>query len=95
MEIGPLGRVSIGAPAVDPAPDSLAAMRELVSAVGGLNRQEFLPHGRELKLRPGVGKRPAMVDLVDQETGEVLDEFPSEQVLSMMNELEKKREEEL
>lgn len=95
MEIGPLARVSIGAPAADAAQDSLAAIRELVSAIGGLNRQEFLQRGRELKLRRGVGKRPAMVDLVDMETGEGLDELPAEHVLRMMNALEKEREEEL
>jgi hypothetical protein len=95
MEIGQLGRISIGAPAADPAQDSLAAMRELVSAIGGLNRQEFLQRGHELILRRGVGKRSAMADLVDLETGEVLDELPPEQVLRMMDELEKEREEEL
>jgi len=41
-----------------------------------------------------VGKRPAMVDLVDLETGEILDELPPEQVLRMMEELEKERDEE-
>jgi|HubBroStandDraft_1064217.scaffolds.fasta_scaffold857065_1 hypothetical protein len=95
MEIGLIGRESIVASAADAALYSLAAVRELVSAIGGLNREEFLQHGHELKLRRGVGKHPAMVDLVDQETGEVLDELAPEQVLRMMNELEKEREEEL
>jgi uncharacterized FlaG/YvyC family protein len=35
------------------------------------------------------------VDVVDRETGEVLDELPPEEVLRMMAELEKDREEEL
>lgn len=95
MELGQQGRISKGAPAGDAAQDSLAAVCELVSAIGGLNRQEFLQWGRELRLRRRVGKRPAMVDLVDMETGEVLDELPAEDVLRMMNELEKEREEEL
>jgi hypothetical protein len=94
MEIGQLGGISIGAPAADPAQDSLAAMRELAFAIGRLNRQEFLQRGRELVLR-GVSKRSAMADLVDLETGEVLDELPAEQVLRMMDELEKERVEEL
>jgi hypothetical protein len=95
MEIGQLGGISTGVPAADPAQNSLAAMRELASAIGGLNRQEFLQRGRELVLRRGVGKRSAMADLVDLETGEVLDELPPKQVLRMMNALERKREEEL
>lgn len=36
-----------------------------------------------------------MVDLVDLESGEILDELPPEEVLRMMAELEKKREGEL
>lgn len=93
MGIGPLGRVSVGAAAASAAQDSLGATRELVFAIDGLNRQEFLQRGRELKLRRGAGRRPTTVDLVDLETGEVLDELPPEQVLRMMDELEKDREE--
>lgn len=96
MEIGPLSRISIGAPAtVDAAQESSWPMRELVAAIGGLNQVEFLPRGHELKLRRGMGKRPAMVDLLDRETGEALDELAPEDVLRMMAELEKEREEEL
>lgn len=90
MEIGPLSRISNG-----DAQESLEATRQLVTAVRGLNQQEFLARGRELHLRRGAGKRPSMVDLVDLETGEVLDELPPEQVLRMMSELEKERGEEL
>jgi uncharacterized FlaG/YvyC family protein len=95
METEQQGRISTGAPAGDVAQDSLAEMRELLSAIGGLNRQDFVQWGRELRLRRRVGKRPAMVDLVDMETGEVLDELPAEDVLRMMDELEIEREEEL
>ena len=95
MDIEPLSRVFIGASGAEAAQESLGPMRELVAAIGGLNRQEFLQRGRELKLRRGMGKRTAMVDLVDSETGEVLDELPPEQVLRMMAELEKERKEEL
>jgi uncharacterized FlaG/YvyC family protein len=78
--------------AADAAQESLALMRQLVSAIRGLNRPEFLERGRELKLRRGgSGKRP-LVDVVDRETGEVLDELPPEAVLRMMAELEKERE---
>jgi len=91
MGIGPLSRISMSAAG---APESTELMRELVIALRELNRQEFQERGRELKLRRGVGKRPAMVDLVDLETGEILDELPPEQVLRMMEELEKERDEE-
>jgi len=90
MEIGPLNRIYSGAPAPgDAAQESLG---QLVAPIHRLNRLEFLGRGRELKLRRDAGRRP-MVDVVDRETGEVLDELPPEQVLSMMAELEKEREE--
>jgi len=92
MGIGPLNRIYSGASAAgDAAQESLG---QLVAAIRSLNRLEFLGRGRELKLRRGAGRRP-IVDVVDRETGEVLDELPPEQVLSMMAELEKEREEDL
>lgn len=96
MEIGPLNRVSMSVPvAADLAQESLALMGELVVAIRLLNRSEFLERGRELKLRRRArGGRP-IVDLVDRETGEVIDELPPDAVLRMMAELEKEREEEL
>jgi uncharacterized FlaG/YvyC family protein len=76
----------------DGAQESLELTRQLVIAVRGLNRQEFLERGRELRLRRGpAGKRP-VVELVDRETGDVVDEFPPEEILRMMTELEKERE---
>lgn len=96
MEIGPLNRVSISAPvAADAVQESLGLMPELVVAIRTLNRPEFLERGREWKLRRrAVGRRP-MVEVVDRETGEILDELPPEQVLRMAAELEKEPEGEL
>jgi len=79
----------------DPTLESFALMRELVAAVCALNRPELLDRGRELKVRRNARGRMPMVDLVDRETGEILDELPPEEVLRMMAELEKEREGEL
>jgi len=96
MGIGPLNRVSVSAPvAADAAQESLGLMRELVAAICWLNRPELLEQGRELILRRRAAGRRPIVDVVDRETGEVLDELPPEEVLRMMAELEKDREEEL
>jgi hypothetical protein len=77
--------------ATDVAQESLALVRQLVAAVRFLNQAEFLERGRELKLGKAPGKRRT-VEVVDRETGEVLDELPPEAVLQMMAELEKERE---
>jgi len=87
--------VPVSAPAAaDAALESLGVMRQLVAAIRGLNRPELLEQGREYKLRRRGAGRP-MVDMVDRETGEVLDEFPPGEVMRMVAELEKEREEEL
>lgn len=97
MAIGPLARVSMTAPgaAGDPALESLTLMRELVAAVGALNRTELLDRGRELRMRRNPRGTKPTVDLVDLESGEILDELPPEEVLRMMAALEKEREGEL
>jgi len=96
MEIGPLSRASMTVPvAADASQENPALMSQLVVAIRGLNRPEFLEQGREYRLRRHAAGRRLVVDLVDLETGDVLDEFPPDEVLRMMAELEKEREEEL
>ena len=96
MEIGPLSRISVSAPvAADAVPENPVLMRQLIAAIRGLNQPEFSEQGREFKLRRRAPGRRPMVDVVDRETGEVLDELPPEEVLRMMAELDKQPEEDL
>ena len=96
MEIGPLNRVSMSAPVVaDAGQEGLGLMRQLIVAIRELNRSELPEQRRELKLRRLAEGRRMVVDVVDRETGEVLDELPPEEVLRMMAESEKEREQEL
>ncbi|SPE42384.1 hypothetical protein SBA3_5260002 [Candidatus Sulfopaludibacter sp. SbA3] len=81
--------------AADAAQESVALTRQLVAAIRWLNQPEFLERGRELKLRRGAAGKRLTVEVVDRETGEILDELPPEAVLRMMAELEKEREGEL
>ena len=94
MGIGPLARTSMGAPAIsaDPSQESLWLMQQVVAAIHRLNRPELIERGREFKLRRRPAGQRATVDVVDRETGEVIDELPPEAVLRMMAELEKDRE---
>jgi uncharacterized FlaG/YvyC family protein len=81
--------------AADPAQDSLWLTRAVVAAVHKLNQPELLEHGRQLRLRKRAPGKNFMVDLVDLETGEILDELPPEAVMRMMAELETNREGEM
>ena len=86
MEIGPLNRIgSLPAEPYDAG--------QLVAATRALNNAELLGQGRTLRLRRGAGGKRLRVQVVNRDTGEVMDELPPEAVLRMMNELEKTREE--
>jgi uncharacterized FlaG/YvyC family protein len=78
--------------AANPAQESLWLMQQVVAAIHKLNRPEALERGREFKLRKRAAAQRPTVDVVDRETGELLDELPPEAVLRMVAELEKDRE---
>lgn len=97
MNIDPIGRFSMNAPVAiaDVTLENMALMQELVSAIAALNRPELLARGHEMKLRRGPANRKPVIELVDSESGEVLDELSPEDVLRMKDELEKSPQEEL
>jgi uncharacterized FlaG/YvyC family protein len=67
------------------------AWTELVAAVRALNRNELDARGRLWKLRRGTSGKAVMVELVEEESGDVIDMLPPEEVLRMAAELEKDR----
>ena len=91
MGIGPLNRVAMGAEIGASGQDNLALMQQLVAAVRALNRGELEARGRVWKLRRGESGKPLMVELVEEESGDVIDLLPPEEVLRMAAELEKDR----
>ncbi len=91
METGPLNRISMVTPVETGAGESMELARQLVIAIRGLNQSGFLEQGRQLKLRRAAARKRPAVDVVDVETGEILDELEPEDVLRMMTELEHAR----
>ena len=97
MEINHLDRIStasaaaaaVGATGPANTQASMEAVGQLVAAIHRLNRTEFLERGRELHLRRRGAGRPPMADLVDLETGEVLEELEPDDVLRMASEFER------
>jgi uncharacterized FlaG/YvyC family protein len=66
-------------------------MTQLAAAIRGMNGSKLLPPGREFRLRRRApGKRP-IVDLVDLETGEVLDELSPEQLIRLIADLDQEQ----
>jgi O-acetyl-ADP-ribose deacetylase (regulator of RNase III) len=80
MGIGPLNGISMSAAIGGgvSGQDNMAVMQQLVAAI------------RVWKLRRGAG-RPPLVELVEQESGDVVDLLPPEEVLRMAAVLEKER----
>jgi len=91
MGIGPLHGVSLGAEIGATGQDNLALMQQLVAAVRALNRGELEARGRVWKLRRGASGKAVTVELVEEESGDVIDLLPPEEVLRMAAELEKDR----
>ena len=92
MEIGSVGRISFAAP-VDissPGQDSQVAVRQIVTAVRGLNKSEMLGQERQLAfLRDPETQRP-VIQILDRNTGDVIDQIPPETVLRLAQEMQGK-----
>jgi hypothetical protein len=91
MGIGPLNGISMSTAIGGSVSgqDNMALMQQLVAAVRALNRGELEARGRVWKLRRAGPGKPLLVELVEQESGDVIDLLPPEEVLRMAAELEK------
>ena len=95
MGIGPVNRVSMSVP-VDSATGSgenAETLRQIITAVRTLNSSELLGQQRELRSRRQRNGRLA-IELIHRETGEILGELPTDEVLHMAAELHRDRKEE-
>lgn len=90
MEIGPSNRVDMSTPVTSQtaSQDWLSNDRQAVAAVQWLNKAEWLGQERELKYRhdPKTGK--LTIQVVDRQTGEIVDQIPPESILRLVTELQ-------
>ena len=93
MGIGPLNGISMSAAIGGgvSGQDNMAVMQQLVAAIRAVNRGELETRGRVWKLRRGPSGKAVTVELVEEESGDVIDLLPPEEVLRMAAELEKDR----
>jgi uncharacterized FlaG/YvyC family protein len=86
MEIHSLYGVSQTAP-IDPASRSredVDTQQAVVAAVRALNKSELQGSGREMQFTRDSQTQKMVIQIVDSQTGEVLDQIPPEQVLRIM-----------
>jgi flagellar protein FlaG len=89
MDIGSVGRISFAAPVDVPSTgqDNQVAVRQIVTAVRGLNKSEMLGQERQLAfLRDPETQRP-VIQILDRNTGDVIDQIPPETVLRLAQEM--------
>jgi uncharacterized FlaG/YvyC family protein len=91
MEIGPVNRVILTPPTSAPAPsrEDVTMVRQIITAIRGINKSEMLGQNRALAFVRDPDTQRPVIQVVDRETGEVIDQIPTEVVLQMNAELDK------
>lgn len=89
MEIPPVNSATSGAVVSAPTPtaDSDVPSRELVAAVRQINKAELMGEGRELTFTRDPETRQRVIQIIEQSTGEVVDQLPPETVLRLAQQL--------
>ncbi len=91
MEIHSMYGVSQTMP-IDPAPKSREdadAQQAVVTAVRALNKSELLGSDRQLQFTRDSQTQRMVIQIVDKQSGDVVDQIPPEQILLIMASLGK------
>ena len=83
MQIGPTSSM-MPAPPVDPNPatnQDPAFLKQVSTAVRALNQSELYGQDRELQFARDPKTKTMVIKVVQQQTGEVLEQIPPEEVL--------------
>ena len=75
--------VSTAVSAPSPTNENDVPVRQLVTAVNEINKSELMGEGRQLTFTRDPATRKPVIQIVDQDTGEVLDQIPPETVLQL------------
>ncbi len=90
MEIGPASRVDMNAPVSSQttSQDSQQNDRQVVAAVMWLNKTEWLGQDRELKYNRDTKTGKLVIQILERQTGEIVDQIPPESVVRLVSELQ-------
>jgi len=91
MQIGPVSSLT-PAPAVDAVPtgnnQDPTLMKQMVTAVRALNQSELYGQDRELQFARDPETKTMVIKVVQQTTGEVVEQIPPEEVLRLFQALQ-------
>ena len=90
MEIGPANRVDMSAPVTSQtgSQDWLLNDRQAIAAVQWLNHAEWLGQDRELTYKRDAKTCKLVIQILERQTGDVVDQIPPESVLRLVAELQ-------
>lgn len=89
MEIPRVDSVGASAPVSTPTPSNQkdVPVRQIVTAVNELNKSELMGQGRQLSFTRDPETRRPVIQIIDQSTGDVIDQIPSEALLELAQQL--------
>jgi len=89
MEIPRVDSVGVAAAVSNPTPstDKDVPVRQIVTAVHEVNRAELMGEGRQLSFTRDPTTRRPVIQIIDQNTGDVVDQIPAEMVLQLAGQL--------
>lgn len=90
MEIGPASRVDLSAPvnSQTTSQDWGQNDRQVVAAIQWLNQAEWLGQDRELTYKRDQKTGKFVIQILDRQTGDVVDQIPPESVLRLVTQLQ-------
>jgi flagellar protein FlaG len=89
MEIPRVDSVGASAAVSTPTPSNQkdVPVRDIVTAVHELNKSELMGQGRQLSFTRDPETRRPVIQIIDQSTGDVIDQIPSEALLQLAQQL--------
>lgn len=70
-----------------PSNENDMAVREVVTAVHEVNKSELMGEGRQLKFSRDPDTHRPVIQIIDQSTGDVIDQIPPETLLQLAQQL--------
>ena len=89
MEIPPVDSMGLSPAVSAPTPvnENDVPVRAIVTAVNEVNKSELMGEGRQLAFTRDPETRRPVIQIIDQSTGEVVDQIPPETVLQLAQQL--------
>ena len=89
MEIPPVSASGATAPVLNPIPsaENDVPLRQVIAAVHEVNKAELMGEGRQLTFTRDPETRQRVIQIVDQSTGDVIDQIPPESALQLAAQL--------